>query len=81
MVNQRISYQIKECLKEYVEKSLIHNDDENQMWCVGFVVRNLVTVGLNRFMASWNHHRIPGVNKGIPMERAEESNQLTPILT
>ena len=41
------------------------------------VTRKLVTVGLNRYVAAWNSHRIPGTNRGIPAMRALE-NSLPP---
>ena len=54
-------------LVNYEMSSLIDTDDRMQKWAISFVTRNLVTVGLNRFIASWNNHRIPGPNRGIPL--------------
>ena len=59
--------------------SLIDMDDLKQKWRIGYVVRSLVTVGLNRFVDSWNNHRISGVNRGIPIQRAQDNNCLTPL--
>ena len=51
-------------------------EDAGHKWVVGYVVRKLVTVGLNRFIESWNCHRIPC--KGIPNQLALRSSVLTP---
>ena len=59
--------------------SLIDIDDAKQKWTIGYVTRCLVTVGLNRFVDSWNNHRISGVNRGIPIQRALDNNRLTPL--
>ena len=59
--------------------SLIDMDDAQQKWVIGYVLRCLVTVGINRFIDSWNNHRISGVNRGIPIQRALDNNVLTPL--
>jgi hypothetical protein len=61
-VNQRIVYQLKEQLVSFELNSMIDLENEYQKWTIGYVTRNLVTVtvGLQRFIASWNNRRIPG---------------------
>ena len=54
-------------------------DDVYQKWTIGYVTRCLVSIGLNRFIDSWNNHRIYGVNRGIPIQRALDNNVLTPL--
>jgi hypothetical protein len=39
----------------------------------------LSVLGLNRFIDSWNNHRISEVNRGIPIQRALDNNVLTPL--
>ena len=40
---------------------------------------HLVTIGLSRFIDSWNNHRIPGPNRGIPIQRALENCRINPL--
>lgn len=77
-VNQRIVYQLKEMLVNFENLSLLSTDDRLQKWTIGYVTRNLVTIGLNRFIESWNHHRIPGPNRGIPYQLALEKCMISP---
>jgi hypothetical protein len=42
-------------------------------------VRKIVKIGLDRFIDSWNNHRIPGRNRGIPYQRALENTRISPI--
>ena len=63
----------------YELNSLIDIDDAKQKWTIGYVTRSLVTVCLNRFVDSWNNHRISEVNRGIPTQRALDNNRLTPL--
>ena len=46
-------------------------------FCVGYVVRSLVNIGIERFKNSWNNHRIP--KKGVPIELAEANNRIQPL--
>lgn len=62
----------------YESSSMINLDDHLQKWAISFVTRNLVTVGLNRFIASWNNHRIPGPNRGISVIMARENCTIAP---
>ena len=71
-------YQLKEQLVQFELNSLIDLEDPFQKWTFGYVTRKLVTVGLNRFVAAWNNHRIPGPNRGIPSVRAIENSRVTP---
>lgn len=59
-VNQRVNYRIKKWLVELVQRGLIDMDLQIDKVSVGHCVRSLVSIGLNRFQQSWNHHRIPG---------------------
>ena len=45
--------------------------------CVGYIVRSLVNIGIERFKDAWNHHRIP--KKGIPFELAEANSKIEPL--
>ena len=62
-MNQRIVYQLKEQLVSFELNSMIDLENEYQKWTIGYVTRNLVTVtvGLQRFIASWNNHRFSGI--------------------
>jgi hypothetical protein len=64
-------------LVEFELNSLFDSDDSLQKWSIGWLTINLVEVGLNRFLQSWNHHRIP--TKGIPIIKAGENNPLIPV--
>jgi hypothetical protein len=43
-------------------------------FCVGYIVRSLVNIGIERFKNSWNNHRIP--KKGVPIELAEANSRI-----
>jgi hypothetical protein len=66
-INQRVIYQLKAMLVGWVTIQLTRL----------ILTRNLVEIGLNRFVQSWNHHRIP--SKGIPTIKATENNPLIPV--
>ena len=58
---QRVVYQLKEQLVSFELKSMIDLENQYQKWTIGYVTRKLVTVGLQRFIASWNNHRFSGI--------------------
>ena len=60
-MNQRVVYQLKEQLVSFELNSMIGLENQYQKWTIGYVTRKFVTVGLQRFLASWNNHRIPGI--------------------
>lgn len=60
-MNQRVVYQLKEQLVYFELNSMIDLENEYQKWTIGYVTRKLVTVGLQRFIASWNNRRIPSI--------------------
>ena len=41
---------------------VINMEDEVEKFCVSFVSIMLANFGLNKVVASWNSHRIPGNN-------------------
>ncbi|KAK3734430.1 hypothetical protein QZH41_019756, partial [Actinostola sp. cb2023] len=57
-VNQRVLYPIKETLVR-MENSLLKNRlDPVEQFCISFITMNVVDVGLQRVLASWNSHSI-----------------------
>lgn len=47
-----------------VNSNKLDMDNTQHKLIVGHVIRKLVKVGIDRFVESWNNHRIPC--KGIP---------------
>ncbi len=46
---------------------------------LGYLCRKLVSIGIERFIKKWNHHRIPGKNKHIPLYNYLNNNKITPV--
>jgi hypothetical protein len=43
-------------------------------FCVGYISRSLVNIGIERLKNSWTNHRIP--KKGVPIELAEANSRI-----
>ena len=71
-VNAKINYPIKALLAEVAETSSVMSDSVGKTAVSQFVCR-VATVGINRHMAAYNNHRIPG--RGIPNELARRGDQ------
>ena len=65
-INQRVNYRIKSHLVELANNNLLNMDLDIDKFCVGYIVRSLVNIKIERFKNSWNCHRIP--KKGVPIE-------------
>ena len=59
-VNQRVNYPIKAVLVKMLEAGKI-TDHPLHQYCCSWLVIQVANVGLSRFIAAWNSHRIPGM--------------------
>ena len=54
-----MNYPIKQALNEMADNGQIDCDDPSYMYCVSWLTMQVATVGIKRFLDSWNNHRIP----------------------
>jgi hypothetical protein len=73
-MNQRVNYRLKSNLDELSNSNLLNMDLHIDKFCVGYIVRSLVNIGIERFKNSWNYHRIP--KKSVPIELAEAYSRI-----
>jgi len=59
-MNCRTNYPVKRALVAMENESLIDMDDETTKYCVSWVTRQVVEIGLNYAVGSWNSHPTPG---------------------
>ena len=71
---------MKSILTEMCNLNEIDMDLEHHKIVIGYVIRKLVQIGINKFVTSWNHHRIPGPCKGIPIIQAQNNDKTVPYL-
>lgn len=60
-VNTRVNYPIKEALIEMLEHGDFSVDDVLDKFCVSWFTIKVAAVGIDRFVAAWNEHPIPGM--------------------
>lgn len=53
--------------------------DEVTKFCVSWVTIRVMDNAIQTFIQSWNHHRIPGPEGGIPNVLASQNNQVTQL--
>lgn len=61
-VNARVNYPIKRILVELEENGSIDIDNDYIAYCVSWFACEVAKVGMERFVTSWNSHRIKGDN-------------------
>jgi hypothetical protein len=66
-------------VKLHDESKIDVENIESHKYCVGYLCRKLVSIGIERFIKSWNHHRIPGKSKQIPLYNYLNNNKITPV--
>ena len=59
-MNGRTNYPIKRALVEMENDGAIDMDNEVTKFCVSWVTRQVVEVGMGYAVNSWNSHPIPG---------------------
>lgn len=59
-VNCRTNYPIKRALVQMENDGVIDMEDEVTKFCVSWVAKKVVEVGLSYVVNSWNSHPIPG---------------------
>ena len=59
-MNCRMNYPIKRALVEMENNGIIDVEDDVTKFCVSWVTRQAVEVGLGYAVNSWNSHPIPG---------------------
>ncbi|KAM7012019.1 uncharacterized protein LKV04_022591 [Tautogolabrus adspersus] len=64
LVNNRVNYPIKACLMHMLNQEVINMEDGTVRYCVSTLACQVASIGMNRFVESWNAHRVPG--RGIP---------------
>ena len=57
-----MNYPVKRVLIKMENDSIIDMADDITKFCVSVVTINTTTVGIDRFISSWNHHFISGSN-------------------
>ena len=78
-VNLRVNYPIKHVLVEMEASGEIDMSNEITKFCVSTVSIMVVSKAIEHFISSWNSHRIPGRNGGIPNVLARSSNRVTQL--
>lgn len=76
-VNQRINYPIKRVLIEMEANGEKDMSNEVTRFCVSSVSIMVILRAVDHFISSWNCHRIPGRNGGIPNVLAQNANRVT----
>ena len=78
-VNQRINYPIKRVLIEMESCGEIDMSNGVTKFCVSSVSIMVISKAVHNFVCSWNCHRIPGRNGGIPNVLAQNANRVTQL--
>ena len=66
-VNARINYPVKAVLVCMEDEEVISMRNEVHKFCVLWVTIQVVAPAIPAFIHSWNSHKLPGQNGGIPM--------------
>lgn len=65
-INQRINYPVKRVLIEMEGNDEINMADDIVKYCVSWTTIKVMGPAIQKFVAAWNAHRIPGISGGIP---------------
>ena len=60
-VNTRVNYPVKAILIEMFEQGEIDLEDSIHKFCVSWFTIEVVSIGIDLFIKSWNNHPIPGI--------------------
>lgn len=76
-VNQRVNYPIKRVLVDMENSEEIDMENESIKFCVSWVTIRVMEDPIKCFIQSWNNHRIPGAEGGVPNILAINNNYVT----
>ena len=78
-VNRRINYPFKCALIDMENREKLNMGNDVTRFCVSWVTIRVMQSGIERFVAAWNSHRIPGPEGGIPNELASRNSRVTQL--
>lgn len=78
-VNSRINYLIKSVLLRMEDAEIVDMRDDIHKFSVSWVCIKVISFPLRTFIESWNSHRIPGRNGGIPNNLATSTREILPL--
>lgn len=72
-VNSRVNYPLKDVINQFIRNGEIEFSSVTTKCAVSWVLCRVSKVGIERFVAAWNHHSIP--KKGRPIALMQRNNK------